>query len=85
MSILILILFIRKPKIVEKTVVVREPAPVQPEVQEISVSEVKEEPKVEEPKEEEEKPKKGKRGRPSKKKVEGVPGEVPEIQINEDK
>ncbi len=82
---LILILFIRKPKIVEKTVIVREPAPVQPEIKEIPVPEVKEEP-VEEPKVEEEvKPKKGKRGRPSKKKVEGIPGEVPEIPINEDK
>lgn len=77
---LILLLFIRKPKIVEKTVVVREPAPVQPKEEEIEeVSEEKEE--VSEEKEEV-KPKK--KGRPRKNKGE-VPSSVPEIEIHEDK
>ena len=76
---LILLLFIRKPKVVEKTVIVREPAPVheEPEMEEpTKEEEVEEEPK------EEVKPKK--KGRPRKNKGE-TPSSVAEIEIHEDK
>ena len=68
---LILCLFIRKPKIVEKTVIIREPEPVKPTEEE--------KPKTEPKK------KNTKKGRPSKKKKEDSLQELEEITIKEDK
>ena len=87
---LILCLFIRKPKIVEKTVVIRTPEPIKEEKEEVKeeIPEEKEEVQPEEVKKEEtvpEPPKKGKRGRPSKKKINTTPEGVSEITINENK
>ena len=72
---LILCLFIRKPKIVEKTVIIREPEPVKPT----------EEEKEEEKPKKETKKKNTKKGRPSKKKKEESLQELEEITIKEDK